>query len=87
MFTRNFKTRCTLMWIIQRRGRASHSLPVQVLRIYNVPHPALESFLEEEAFDKDLSGEVGSSGLSGTGINQDIKDTGELNEVKVLFNV
>lgn len=75
------------MRIIQRRERSSHSLPEHVLRIYYVPDPALESFLEEEAFDKDLSGGVGSSGLSGTGINQDIKDTGELNEAKLLFNI
>lgn len=40
-----------------------------------MPDPALESFLEEKAFD-DLKQGRGSSGLSGTGINQDIKIQG-----------
>lgn len=52
-----------------------------------MPDPALESFLEEEAFDKNLKPGRGSSGLSGTAINQDIKDTRELNEAKVFFNI
>lgn len=41
-----------------------------------MPDPALESFLEEKAFGKDLKQGRGSSGLSGTGINQDIKIQG-----------